>query len=156
MFGGWVSHALADEIQSNEITALFSDGSITARSLATFYTREALGNLGIGVVLVVPTSARPSGSFVSLVPKLPVAAAGHSVTPTPNTEEFGADELPQWTKALLQDAEPRLPEAVALALGARPAPRQAQSIARTGPRPSDGMLRVGYCDTVSASAACCC
>jgi GT2 family glycosyltransferase len=122
VFGGWVSHALAAQIPLGDIVMTFSDAQVTAAVHATFYHREALGDLGTGMVLFVLSSERPAGTFVSVSTAPGSAAAGHLVTPTPNTCDLPESELPLWVGPLLNAAAPRLPDPVMLALGARTGP----------------------------------
>ncbi len=114
VFGGWASHALADALRPGELAIAFSGGGATGQAMVSFYPREALGALGIGMLVVMPAGRRPAGAFLSIT----VAADGsdHVLLPTPNTQEHGTADLPRWLAPMLAKAAPPLPPPVALAL----------------------------------------
>jgi len=113
VFCGWVSHRLAEEIGPGEFILRFAATEVSGTGVVTFYHREQLGDLGVGIVLFVWLKERPVGPLVSLT-----VAAGKGVvaiTPSHDAREVGSAELARSLDPVLGESPLGFPD---LLLGA--------------------------------------
>jgi GT2 family glycosyltransferase len=114
VFCGWVSHRLAEEMGPGEFILRFATTEVSGTGVVTFYPREQLGDLGVGVVLFVWLKERPVGRLVSVT-----VAAGKGVfaiTPSQDAQELASADLPQRLDPILSESPVGFPESLVGAL----------------------------------------
>lgn len=107
LLSGWASHAAMQKMGDGEFCARFGHTDIRGFGMTSFYAREGLEEIGLGILLYVECDARPEGAFASACAS---AAPLLQLTPTQETRELDPAAMARMLAPLLPGARPPLPE----------------------------------------------
>jgi GT2 family glycosyltransferase len=114
VFCGWVSHRLAEEIGPGEFILRFGATEVSGTGVVTFYHREQLGDLGVGIVLFVWLKERPVEPLASVT--LATGNGFFAITPSRDARDVGSAELSRSLDPVLGDAPVGFPDSLLSAL----------------------------------------
>lgn len=90
-FCGWLSAPWDNENAPERIEAHFSNGSVSGEWIATFYSRDDLGNRGSGIILFIPGGSPGLKAHSSI--RIQFADVIHNLRPTERAPRLEAEKL---------------------------------------------------------------
>ena len=102
LFHGWIARSLA-EVGPMQIAARFSDRTVPAGAVPTFFERSDVRRFGVGLVLFAQTKERSRGELVSLAIQL--GDRTHHLPLRQTVERLPSDQIDVFLRKLLTGAK---------------------------------------------------